>query len=99
MKYAFSLLSLASAMLIACTGNSQARLEKKAVLKGARYYVFGIHMVPGRVSDSMYKAYGVKIISASCVLDKEKLALNKQVDSMMLAQHRQSMTEILASVH
>jgi hypothetical protein len=98
MKCKLTLSLIASAMFLACTSNSQARLEKKGKHTEARYYVFGMHMIPGRVSDSLYKAYGVKIISASCVLDKEKLALNKQVDSMMLAKHHNSMSNILASV-
>jgi hypothetical protein len=88
---------LASSMLLACTGNSQTSSKKNTALQNSRYYVFGIHMVPGPKADSIYRAYGVKIVSSSCVLDKKKLAVNQRVDSMMLAVHHKDMSSILSS--
>jgi len=59
------------------------------------YYVFGIVSVPPKTVDAIQKAYGVRVINGSCILDKDKLAKNKVVDSLMLARHSKSMAQLL----
>lgn len=85
-------------VLSSCAGKVQPKTAA-IQLKGSKYYLFGIHMLPARKADSIHKAYGVQIVNSSCVLDAAKLASNKRIDSLMTLKYQQSMTALLNGIH
>ncbi len=96
-------LSLLLFLILTFSINSiaQGRVTDRRKVKDKKenqYYVFGIHSVTRTVADSFYRKYGVKIISSSCVLDMQKMASNRRIDSLMVARHSQSLTSILRTV-
>jgi polysaccharide deacetylase 2 family uncharacterized protein YibQ len=96
MKAAYLTGLLASFFLGSCAQtNSQVKLKEKSKLQNRTYYVFGIHSVQGTVVNSIYKNYGVRVKSASCILDPDKTAENKRIDSIMYVQYNESISTML----